>query len=68
MTFFRLCASFVIPGFWTKKNICTGSHTSFYLITGKHCMFERVRARKTEKGVAVFMRAYGMSLVWHVAG
>ena len=23
-------------------------------------MFERVRARKTEKGVAVFMRAYGM--------
>jgi hypothetical protein len=22
-------------------------------------MFERVRARKTEKGVAVFMRAYG---------
>jgi hypothetical protein len=25
-------------------------------------MFERVRARKTEKGVAVFMRAYGNSL------
>jgi hypothetical protein len=23
-------------------------------------MFERVRARKTEKGVAVFMRAYGI--------
>jgi hypothetical protein len=22
-------------------------------------MFERVRARKTEKGVAVFLRAYG---------
>jgi hypothetical protein len=25
-------------------------------------MFERVRARKTEKGVAVFMRAYGSPL------
>jgi hypothetical protein len=27
-------------------------------------MFERVRARKTEKGVAVFMRAYGTLVLW----
>jgi sarcosine oxidase delta subunit len=27
-------------------------------------MFERVGAKKTEKGVALFMRAYGMCSAW----